>query len=318
MNGKKVAIVGGSGFVGTVIAERLSNRGASVTIITRSRERSRHLWPLPNARVVETNVFDPKQLGDIFDDTDTVINLVGILNEKKDNGEGFHRAHVEITEELLNACMRNNVHRYLHMSALNADSFAPSYYLRTKGEAENKVLAAGDRGIDVTIFRPSVIFGRGDGLFNRFLQLLKLGPVLPLACASTRFQPVYVGDVASAFIDSIENKATFGRKYDLGGPDILTLKEIVDYVNDLAGLNRLVLPLGKVLSSMQAQVFEFVPGKPFSKDNLRSASEDSVITGDNGLELLGITPTSYRAIVPKYIIGDVRNHYNALRSDAKR
>ena len=318
MNGKKVAIVGGSGFVGTVIAERLSNRGDSVTIITRSRERSRHLWPLPNARVVETNVFDPKQLGDILDDTDTVINLVGILNEKKDNGEGFHRAHVELTEELLNACMRNNVHRYLHMSALNADSFAPSYYLRTKGEAENKVLAAGDRGIDVTIFRPSVIFGRGDGLFNRFLQLLKMGPVLPLACASTRFQPVYVGDVASAFIDSIENKATFGRKYDLGGPDILTLKEIVDYVNELAGLNRLVIPLGKVLSNAQAQVFEFVPGKPFSRDNLRSASEDSVIAGDNGLELLGITPTSYRSIVPKYIIGDVRNHYNALRSDAKR
>lgn len=318
MNGKKVAIVGGSGFVGSVIAERLSNRGDSVTIITRSRERSRHLWPLPNARVVETNVFDPKQLGDIFDDTDTVINLVGILNEKKDNGEGFHRAHVALTEELLNACTRNNVHRYLHMSALNADSFAPSYYLRTKGEAENKVLAAGDRGIDVTIFRPSVIFGRGDGLFNRFLQLLKMGPVLPLACASTRFQPVYVGDVASAFISSIENKATFGRKYDLGGPDILTLKEIVDYVNELAGLNRVVIPLGNVLSKIQAQVFEFVPGKPFSKDNLRSASEDSVITGENGLDLLGITPTSYRSIVPKYIIGDARNHYNALRSDAKR
>lgn len=318
MNGKKIAIVGGSGFVGSVIAERLSNRGDSVTIITRSRERSRHLWPLPNARVVETNVFDPKQLGDIFDDTDTVINLVGILNEKKDNGEGFHRAHVALTEELLNACTRNNVHRYLHMSALNADSFAPSYYLRTKGEAENKVLAAGDRGIDVTIFRPSVIFGRGDGLFNRFLQLLKMGPVLPLACASTRFQPVYVGDVASAFISSIENKATFGRKYDLGGPDILTLKEIVDYVNELAGLNRVVIPLGGVLSKIQAQVFEFVPGKPFSKDNLRSASEDSVITGENGLDLLGITPTSYRSIVPKYIIGDARNHYNALRSDAKR
>mgnify|MGYP001822946835 FL=1 len=318
MNGKKIAIVGGSGFVGSVIAERLSNRGDSVTIITRSRERSRHLWPLPNARVVETNVFDPKQLGDVFKDADTVINLVGILNEKKDNGEGFHRAHVELTEELLNACMRNNVDRYLHMSALNADSFAPSYYLRSKGEAENKVLAAGDRNINITIFRPSVIFGRGDGLFNRFHQLLKLSPVLPLACASTRFQPVYVGDVASAFINSIDNKATFGRKFDLGGPDILTLKEIVDYVNDIAGLNRIIIPLGNALSKMQAQVFEFVPGKPFSKDNLRSASEDSVIVNENGLVLLGITPTPYRSVVPKYIIGDARNHYNELRSDAKR
>ena len=318
MNGKNIAIVGGSGFVGTVIAERLSSQGNSVSIVTRSRERSRHLWPLPNARVVETNVFDPKQLGDVFDGVDTVINLVGILNERKDNGEGFHRAHVALTEELLNACTRNNVHRYLHMSALNADSFAPSYYLRTKGEAENKVLAAGDRGIDVTIFRPSVIFGRGDGLFNRFHQLLKLGPVLPLACAGTRFQPVYVGDVATAFIDSINNKATVGRKYDLGGPDVVTLKEIVDYVNELAELKRIIVPLGSGLSKIQAGIFEHVPGKPFSKDNLRSASEDSVITNENGLNLLGISPTSFRTVVPKYILGDARHHYNALRSDAKR
>ena len=318
MNGKKIALVGGSGFVGSVIAERLSSRGDAVTIVTRSRERSKHLWPLPNARVVEANAFDPKQLGDIFSEVDTVINLVGILNEKKDNGEGFRRAHVELTEELLNACSRNNVHRYLHMSALNADSFAPSYYLRTKGEAENKVLAAGDRSLDVTIFRPSVIFGNGDSLFNRFYQLLKLGPVLPLACASTRFQPVYVGDVAEAFIKSIDNKSTFGRKYDLGGPDIVTLKEIVDYVNKLSGLNRLVVPLGAGLSKVQAQFFEFVPGKPFSKDNLRSASEDSVITNENGLDLLGITPTSFHSVVPKYIVGSARQHYYALRGEAKR
>ncbi|MGR8949093.1 MAG: complex I NDUFA9 subunit family protein [Gammaproteobacteria bacterium] len=318
MSRKKIAIVGGSGFVGTVIASRLSTRGDEVSVLTRSRENSKHLWPLPNAKIIETDVFDSKKLGQIVSGMDAVINLVGILNEKKDNGEGFHRAHVELTEQLLSACEKNGVHRYLHMSALNADSFAPSYYLRTKGEAENKVLAAGDRSLNVTIFRPSVIFGRGDGLFNRFHQLLKISPVLPLACARTRFQPVFVGDVADAFLGTLGNKTSFGRKYDLGGPDIVTLKEIVDYVNQVSGLNRIVLPLGDRLSKIQAQVFEYVPGKPFSKDNLRSASEDSVIVNENGLELLGIKPTSFRSVVPKYIDGDARSHYYALRSDAKR
>ncbi|MEM7467620.1 MAG: complex I NDUFA9 subunit family protein [Pseudomonadota bacterium] len=318
MAGRKITIIGGSGFVGTVIANRLSGLGDHVTVMTRSREKSRHLWPLPNAQIVESSVFNPKQVAPLFKDAEVVINLVGILNERRDNGEGFRRAHVELTEEILNACAKHDVKRYLHMSALNADSFAASYYLRSKGEAENKVLAAGDRGLNTTIFRPSVIFGRGDGLFGRFHQLLKLSPVLPLACAKTKFQPVYVGDVADAFISSIEDKRTFDRKYDLGGPDVLSLKEIVDYVNELSGLGRIVVPLGPGLSKVQAQVFEFVPGKPFSKDNLRSASEDSVLVHDDGLAQLGISPTDFRSVVPQYIQGDARSRYDSLRSDAKR
>ena len=318
MSGKNITMVGGSGFVGTVIATRLSSRGDNVTIITRSREDAKHLWPLPNAQVVEMDVFDTKTLGKLLTGQDVMLNLVGILNEKKDNGEGFHHAHVALTEQLLAACEKTGLSRYLHMSALGADSFAPSYYLRTKGEAENKVLAAGDRSLNVTIFRPSVIFGQGDGMFNRFHQLLKISPVLPLACAKSRFQPVFVGDVADAFIRALDDKSTYGRKYDLGGPEIVTLKEIVDYVNQLSGLKRVVMPLGEGLTKLQAQIFEHLPGKPFSKDNLRSASEDNVIVNENGLKLLGIEPTAFRSIVPKYISGNARSHYNALRSNAKR
>jgi uncharacterized protein YbjT (DUF2867 family) len=318
MNVKKIAIVGGSGFVGSVIANRLSAQGAEVTILTRSRETAKHLWPLPNANVIETDVFDPKQLRAVLSETHAVINLVGILNERKDDGVGFRRAHVDLTQEILNACKQNNVRRYLHMSALNADPLATSYYLRTKGEAEKCVLTAGDNGLDTTIFRPSLIFGRNDGLFNRFHQLLKISPVLPLACARTRFQPVYVGDVADAFIAALEHKTTTGRKYDLGGPEVLSLKEIVEYTNELCDLNRIIIALGPKLSKLQARVCEYIPGKPFSLDNLRSASEDSVIMHDNGLHELGISPTSFRSVVPNYLLGDMRARYNGLRGDAGR
>ena len=318
MNIKKIAIIGGSGFVGSVIANRLSAKGLELSILTRRRDSARRLWPLPNTTIIEVNAFDAKQLRSAVKDADAVINLVGILNEKKDDGLGFRRAHVELTQEILNACKEENVTRYLHMSALNADSFAPSYYLRTKGEAENIVLAGGDNGLDVTIFRPSLIFGRNDSLFNRFKQLLKISPVLPLACSNTKFQPVYVGDVASAFIHCLTDNASIGRKYDLGGPEVLSLRDIVEYTNSLCGYKRIIAPLGSKVSKLQAQVFERIPGKPFSLDNLRSASEDSVVPHDNGLDELGITPTSFRGIVPEYLQGASQAHYDALRSESGR
>lgn len=315
---KNIAIIGGSGFVGSVIANRLSSQGLALNILTRRRDSARRLWPLPNTTIKEVNAFDAKQLRHAIKDADAVINLVGILNEKKDDGLGFRRAHVELTQEILNACKAESVKRYLHMSALNADSFAPSYYLRTKGEAENVVLGAGDNGLAVTIFRPSVIFGRNDGLFNRFKQLLKISPILPLACSNTKFQPVYVGDVASAFIRCLSDNTTIGRKYDLGGPEVLSLRDIVEYTNALCEYRRIIVPLGAKISKIQAQIFERIPGKPFSLDNLRSASEDSVVLHDNGLEELGITPSSFRGIVPTYLHGDLQAQYDVLRSESGR
>ena len=187
MNTKKVAMLGGSGFVGSVIANRLSAQGIELNILTRRRDSARKLWPVPNTTILEIDPYNAKQLRSAIEDADAVINLVGILNEKKDDGLGFRRAHVELTQEILSACKDKNVTRYLHMSALNADSFAPSYYLRTKGEAENAVLTQGDNGVNVTIFRPSLIFGRYDGLFNRFKQLLQISPVLPSPAATLNF-----------------------------------------------------------------------------------------------------------------------------------
>jgi NADH dehydrogenase len=182
------------------------------------------------------------------------------------------------------------------MSALNAGR-GSSHYLRTRGEAEKLVK---DSGLDWTLFQPSVIFGRGDGLFQRFAQLLKLAPVLPLAKASTRFAPVFVGDVADAFALALQRKDCLGQTLELYGDQVLTLQQIVEYTAEQMGLKRLVVPLPDPLARVQAMLFDFVPGKPFSTDNYRSLQLDSV-GGIDGLHRLGITKTSIDAIVPQLL-----------------
>ena len=317
---ERIGIFGGTGFVGSFLANELVERGYALTVFTRSRDRARHIWLLPNTDVVEIDVHDEAAVTARLDGCDAVVNLVGILNEKGDDGSGFRRVHTELTRSIIKAATAARVKRYLHMSALNADPFGPSYYLRTKGEAENAALAAHDEGLPTTVFRPSVIFGPDDDFFNRFATLLKLSPgVFPLACANARFQPVYVGDVAEAFVRCLDDRATFGQRFDLGGPEQKSLIELVRYVADVTGTRRLVIPLGSALSKLQANVLEYVPGKPFSRDNLRSASEDSVCRGENGLVTLGIEPTAIAEVVP-YYLGDrsIRKRYYDMRSAARR
>ena len=231
-----------------------------------------------------------------FKGMDAVINLVGILNEQGHSGEGFRRAHVELPRKVLNACHQNRVKRILHMSALNADANSgPSHYLRSKGEGENHVHAFAGK-IAVTSFRPSVIFGREDSFFNRFAQLLKLSPlVFPLACPAARFAPVYVEDVAACFVEALDDKDSYGQRYDLCGPKIYTLKQLVAYTASTLGVKRKIIGLPDVLSRLQANLLEFAPGKPFSIDNYHSLSEDSVCKQGK------ILPTAVESIVPYYL-----------------
>ena len=216
---------------------------------------------------------------------DAVVNLIGILNERGDDGSGFREAHVELCRKLIAACRANDIRRLLHMSALNADARSgPSHYQRTKGEAEDLVHAAAGEDLRVTSFRPSVIFGPDDDFFNRFAGLLRFAPlVFPLACPNARFAPVYVGDVVEAMALSLTDPATYGRRYDLCGPKVYTLAELVAYTAQCLKLRRYVLPLNARLSLWQAQVLEHVPGKPLSLDNYRSLQIDSVCGGENGL-----------------------------------
>ena len=315
-----IGILGGGGFVGTVIANRLVEEGYAVRIFTRDRERARDVWLLPDTDVVVVDPLDQDALSAAITGCAALINLVGILNEKGHDGEGFRRAHVEITAHTIRACKDNGIGRLLQMSALKADSFAPSYYLRTKGEAEKLVLDAHGEQLQATIMRPSVIFGPHDDFMNRFAALLRLTPgVFPLACASARFQPVYVGDVATAFVTALDDKTTYGKRYDLGGPEVMTLAQIVRYVADVIGKTVVIIPLGKALSAVQANILEYVPGKPLSRDNLRSTEEDSVLIADNGLLTLGITPTAMDVIVPTYLADkNQRTRYYGFRTEARR
>lgn len=299
MKPTRIVILGGTGFVGSHLVPRLAAQGLHVTVLSRNRERHRELAVLPTVRVVSANVYDPKTLAAQFAGADAVINLVGILNERGFDGSGFRRAHVELTRLVIEAMKAATVSRLLQMSSLRAGE-GESWYLKTRGEAEALVRAS---GLDWTIFRPSVIFGRGDGLFFRFAALLRLAPVTPLARAGARFAPVFVGDVCAAFEKALADRSTIGQVYELGGPDVVTLREIVTMTRDALGLRRLIVGLPDPLGKLQAAIFGLVPGKPLSLDNFRSLALDSVPSRD-GLAELGIRPTPMAAVVPRLLRGE--------------
>lgn len=297
MSVNSVCILGGTGFVGSALAGDLNTSGLEVKVLTRRRERNRHLLVLPKVQLIEADVHDPAMLAHHFRGCDAVINLVGILNERGHDGKGFEHAHVALARKVLQACQDAGVVRLLHMSALNADALhGPSHYQRTKGEAENYVHDFAGERLVVTSFRPSVIFGPDDSFINRFATLLKLSPgVFPLACPDARFAPVYVGDVSDAFVRTLKEKSSHRRRIDLCGPRDYTLKALVEYTAQVLGLKRRIIGLPDTLSHLQAQVLEYVPGKPFSLDNYRSLSVDSVCKGGERC------PTSLESIAPYYL-----------------
>jgi len=308
---KKIVVLGGTGFVGGYLCSRLARAGHQITLLTRDLQRARSSKLLPHTRMVELDVYHQAALTKVMRDHDVVINLVGILNEHGFGGKGFQRAHVQLPDTIMAAMRDARLSRYIHMSALRAGE-GKSHYQRSRGEAEKHVR---DSGLDWTIMQPSVIFGRGDSFLNRFAGLLKIAPVLPLACAGSRFQPVWVVDVAQAFVTAVERSDSIGQSYELGGPDVFTLRQIVELVRDLLGLKRLIIGLPKPLAWLQGQLLDFVPGKPFSSDNFKSLQVDSVVKGEDGLHLLGIEAHALTAIAPDYIGGGRRRK---LLSKAQR
>ena len=295
----RVCILGGTGFVGRQLAARLVRRGHEVKVLTRHRFRHTDMLVLPTLTLVQADLYDAGVLRGEFEGMDAVVNLVGILNERGHKGAGFRTAHVELAECVLEACREARVRRLLHMSALGADKQGPSHYLRTKGEAASKVLAA--KGLDATVFEPSVIFGPGDSFLNRFAGLLRKMPlVFPLAFPEARFAPVYVGDVAEAFTRCLEERLGVDERYVLCGPKVYTLKELVAYTARLSGRRRFILGLPRPIAWLQAALMEWLPGKPFSLDNYRSLTKDSV-SDENGLAMLGIAATPLEAVAPLYL-----------------
>ena len=271
-----VLVIGGAGFIGRHIVSRLIDRGARVTVPTRHRSRAGHLITLPTIDVVEANVNDDAALAQLTVGRDAVINLVGILQGSRASpyGPEFARAHVDLPRRIVRSCDAHSVRRFLHMSSLGADSSGPSMYQRSKGDGEAAVRAS---KLDWTIFQPSVVFGPEDRFLNTFATLASIAPVLPIANAQARFQPIYVGDVADAFVNALDNRATFRRAYELAGPRIYTLKELVQFAARASGHPRPVIGLPGGLARAQAIMMELAPGEPMmSRDNLDSMQRDNV------------------------------------------
>ena len=296
MDVRNVVILGGSGFVGRHLAPRLREDGHRVTVLSRGPAAAKRDTLRADIIVREGDVHDPAFLRTAFSGADVVVNLAGILNESGDDGSGFEQVFVELAEHVIAAMQAVGVRRLLQMSALNA-GHGESHYLQARGRAEQRTR---DSALDWTLFRPSVIAGPGDGLFCRFDALLRYAPVLPIGRADARFQPVWVGDVAEAFARAIGSHATIGQCYELVGPEVYTLAEIVRMTARARGRHRLVLPLPRALGQLQAEIGERLPGKPISRDNWRSLQLDSV-SADNGLPKLGIVPTPIAPQLPRIL-----------------
>jgi NADH dehydrogenase len=298
----KIVLTGATGFLGRYVLPALSDAGHGCLAFTRYPPGCRELALIPRVQVVRADAFDTGDLDRYLQNADAMINMVGILNESGRKGKGFQRAHVELVDTLLEACRRNGVRRFLQVSAVGAGE-GSSHYLVSKGQGEEHIRSA--PGIDATIVQPSVIFGEGDAFFNRFAGLLKLAPVLPLACPEARMQPVWAGDVAALIRRAIVDPQAVGETLVAVGPREYSLRELVEFTARTVGLKRRIMGLPDGLSKLQGKLMDFVPGKPFSSDNYRSLQTPNT-SEVNDLARYGIHPRSIEAVVPAYLSGSPR------------
>ena len=301
MSLSRVLLVGGSGFIGTHVAARLSARGIRVIVPTRRRERARHLLPLPTVDVVQMKLDGPA-LAAAMAGCDAVVNLVGILQGSygEPYGREFAQAHVELPRRLVQACRQAGVRRLVQVSALGVgDDTAslPSMYLRSKADGERVIR---ESGLDYTLLRPSVVFGPEDKFLNLFARLQRLLPVVPLARADARFQPVYVGDLADAILNCLTRPATVGKTHEIAGPQVFTLGEMVAQVGRWSGHPRPIWALPFTLGQIQAGVMGALPSPLMSTDNFGSMRIDNVASGPISPDL-GVTPTALAAVAPAWL-----------------
>ena len=298
---KNILILGGTGFVGSHVCEKLSRLPCRVTVATRRRDNARHLQLLPMLDVAEIDVYDTAALTALLAGHDAVINLVAILHGSE---AAFDKAHVQLPQGLVRACEASGMRRILHVSALGASADSASMYQRSKARGEAILL---NSGLDVTVLRPSVIFGADDKFLNTFAVLQQMLPAIPLAGSQARFQPVWVEDVASALLRCLEDTSTIGQIFEACGPEVYTLKQLVQLAGRYAGINRgagrPVIGLPDALARLQAWFMELAPGDPvLSRDNLDAMKTDNVASGQlPGLQALGITPAALAAVAPTYL-----------------
>jgi uncharacterized protein YbjT (DUF2867 family) len=325
----KIIVLGGSGFIGGHVCEKLAKAGHSITVPTRRVDSAKHLQMLPRLELLACDVHDAAQLQRAVAGHDLLINLVAVLHGDE---QRFERVHVELPRKIVTACQAAGLQRVIHISALGAALDAPSMYQRSKARGE-QVFA--QSGLAVAMLRPSVVFGAGDKLLNVFANLQRLAPVVPLAGADTQFQPVWVEDVAQAVLNLTTDKyyqnnswlcnISLGYKaktlsktaiWEICGPEVLTLRQLFAIAGQCIGAQRPIVPLPISVAHLQAWVMEHLPGEPLmSRDNLASMQQPNIASGQHpGLADLGITPSSLRAIAPTYV--GVHSTLDRYRRDA--
>ncbi len=316
---KKILVLGGTGFVGSHLCQKLALLPGRITLPTRRIENAKHLQMLPMLDVLPADVHDEATLTRLVEGHDAVVNLVAILHGTE---AAFNRVHVALPQKLARACQAAGVRRVVHVSALGAATGAPSMYQRSKARGEQALQAA---ALDLTLLRPSVIFGAEDKFLNVFARLQQIFPIIPLAGAATRFQPVWVEDVAQALVHCLQNPETAGQIFDLCGPDVMTLKQLVQFSGQASGINhgrgRAVFGLPLALGRLQAALMALAPGEPLmSRDNLDSMAVDNITDGRlPGLAALGITAASVTAVAPGYLSArGKRSVFQDLRRSAGR
>lgn len=307
-NLNKIVILGGTGFIGSELAVKMSKLSQTVVVLTRNIETNKDLKLIPNIELVACNIHDERSLRENFKNTDVVVNAVGILNEFGDNS--FKLLHYLLIKKISAAMRVNKVNRLLHISSLNADIRAKSEYLRTKGKAEDYLLSETKDFCNVTIFRPSIVFGDNDAFFNKFATILRFSLVFPLACHNSKFMPVYIGDFTDFIISTVSSTNTYNTKINVTGPKEYTFREIIETTLRILKIKRIVIPLNNTMSKIQAYIFQRLPGKIFTMDNFKSLQVDSISTdGFKGT-------TSIEDIVPRYL--NIDDSFKDLRKKSGR
>lgn len=316
---ENILVLGGTGFVGRSVCEKLVDRngggGGRIVVPTRRLGHGQHLQMLPTVQLVQADLHDDAALARLVAGSDAVINLVAIL---QGDASRFTQVHEELPRRIAQACRQAGVRRLIHVSALGVGDNAPSLYLRSKAAGEKALAAA---GLDLTVLRPSLIFGAHDKLLNLFATLQAMAPVVPLAGADSRYQPVWVEDVAGAIVRCLDDDTTIGQTFECAGPDVVTLRELVRLAGRWSGHERPVIGLPGGIATLQAMLMELLPGEPLiSRDNLASMTVPNVASGTlPGLEALGIRASALSAIAPGYLAaGQGVARLDAWRARARR
>jgi uncharacterized protein YbjT (DUF2867 family) len=299
-----VTVFGGSGFLGRHVVRALANRGYRIRVAVRRPELCGFLRPMGRVgqiNAVQANLRFPQSIAMALRDADIAVNLVGILFQR---GEQRFDAVQAAGAEAVALAAKSAGARLVHVSAIGADANSPSHYARSKAEGERRVLAAQPAAV---IIRPSIVFGPEDDFFNRFAALARIAPALPLVGGGhTRFQPVFVGDVAEAIAKAVDAETKHGTSYELGGPDVRTFRELMEFVLTTTGRRRLLVTIPFEVMKFQAAFAQFLPKPPITPDQVELLKSDNVVsagarTEGRTLEALGIIPETMAAIVPNYL-----------------